>query len=380
MKNRVFPIQSYFENNNTYGQTNGVDLRPNDFGGLNGVNKLDHFDDPLGLTDYFMYMIDQLQRVGYKAGVTLFGSPYDWRLPSDFLYNYDENLGEPFGVSLKNLVEKAYNVSGGRKVTFITHSMGGPTSVYFLNQQTQDWKDKYIGNLIAIAGPWSGAPSAVKAIVSGNNFGLEILGFSFLNRDTIAQIARQAGGVNFLTPDNEFWGNQIFVTNKQTGATYNPSTFVQLYNDLQTPITATIHNKTNMIINNLVYPGVPTFCLYGTNVDTEMGFTYSHFSPDPSKVVQPSEITYSKEGDGTVPLLSLGECKKWDKQAKQPIRCREYDLRGHVDILTDDEIVRDIIYILIGNSDIKNCSQTPAYDQLINEREAAGFKINPLRR
>jgi len=323
-------------------------------------------------------MIDQLERIGYKAGITLFGSPYDWRLPSDFLYNYDQNIGQPFSVALKTLVERAFNASGGRKVNFITHSMGGPTSVYFLNQQPQDWKDKYLSNLIAIAGPWSGAPSATKSIVSGNNFGLEFLGFSLLNRDTIAQIARQAGGVNFLTPDEEFWGNQTFVTNKQTGISYDPLSFMQLYNDLKTPITATIHQKTNRIINNLAYPGINTYCLYGTNVETEMAYIYSHFSADPAKVVQPDTIVYSKAGDGTVPLLSLGECKKWQKQTSDPIRCREYDLKGHLDILTDDEIIRDIIYILIGNSDMKNCAQTPAYDQLISEREEAGYKVHPL--
>jgi len=281
-------------------------------------------------------------------------------------------------------VETAYAKAGNKKVNFITHSMGGPTALYFLNKQSPEWKQKYIANFIPIAGPWSGAPSALKAIVSGSNFGLEFLGFSLLNRETVAQIARQAGGVNFLTPDTDFWGNQVFVTDLETNKKYNASQFVDLYNDLKTPITGIIDNRTNMIINNLLHPGVPTYCLYGNNVSTELSYVYPRFSPDPSKVIQPKEIIFTEYGDGTVPLLSLGECKKWASEVNpNPVKCKEYDLRGHTSILKDDEIVLDMIKILLGsNSNLQDCKKasTPSYNKLVDERLNAGFPVDPKRR
>jgi len=139
---------TYYPNNNTYGDEKGIDTRPYDFGGLNGVNKLDHFDDPLGLTDYYQHIITELEKVGFEAGKTIFGAPYDWRLPADFLYNSDINLdGKTFHQDLEDLVELAYTKSGFQKVNFVTHSMGGPTSLFFLNRQSTEWKQKYLATL-----------------------------------------------------------------------------------------------------------------------------------------------------------------------------------------------------------------------------------------
>ena len=38
----------------------------------------------------------------------------------------------------------------------VTHSMGSIMSIYFLNQQTQAWKDKHVRSLVSIAGVGSG--------------------------------------------------------------------------------------------------------------------------------------------------------------------------------------------------------------------------------
>jgi len=260
--------------------------------------------------------------------------------------------------------------------------MGGPTALYFLNRQNADWKAKYMGNLVTIAGPWSGAPGALRAVVSGNNFGLEFLGISFLNRDTIAQIARQSGGVNYLTPDPSFWIGDNFVTNNYTNTKYNANQFGQLYIDLNTPITATIHSQTNTLLSNMIHPDIPLYCLYGVGVETEMAYKYANFSADPSHVIQPYEILKNDYGDGTVPLLSLGECKKWQRELPtNPVKCREYELRSHSEILRDKDLVNDLIDILVGGkNDFIDCSQTPKYDKLVSERLAEGKHVAPERR
>lgn len=93
---------------------------------------MDHFDDPLGLTDYYQPVIESLEGIGYKGGETLFGAPYDWRISVDYLMDHDvlEN-GLTYEQSLKSLVELAYNRTNGKKCHLITHSMGGKISFSF---------------------------------------------------------------------------------------------------------------------------------------------------------------------------------------------------------------------------------------------------------
>ncbi len=135
------------ETTNQYENNPGVSLKPRDFGGISGVDKLDHFDDLFDLTAYYLPVIKVLQSVGYKAGTNLFGAPYDWRLPVDALMASRNLLGtnNTFEEDLRLLVERAFNVSGNKRVHIVTHSLGGPTILYFLNRRTLAWKDKFIG-------------------------------------------------------------------------------------------------------------------------------------------------------------------------------------------------------------------------------------------
>ena len=107
------------------------------------------------MTDYYQHIIGELEKVGFVGGKTIFGAPYDWRLPVDYLMKTDVNMdGNTYETDLVNLVETAYITSGNKKVNFVTHSMGGPTALYFLNKQSTQWKNQYVGNFVAIAGPW----------------------------------------------------------------------------------------------------------------------------------------------------------------------------------------------------------------------------------
>ena len=57
-----------------------------------------------------------------------------------------------------------YNQNNGAPVALVVHSMGGPMSLYFLNEVvTQDWKDKYIKVYIPLSGAFAGASEPVEA-------------------------------------------------------------------------------------------------------------------------------------------------------------------------------------------------------------------------
>lgn len=77
----------------------------------------------------------------------------------------DEN--QDYFVKLKALIEETYEQNSNERVMMVAHSMGGPMSLYFLNLQTQAWKDKYIKCLVSLSGAWGGSVKAVKVYAIG---------------------------------------------------------------------------------------------------------------------------------------------------------------------------------------------------------------------
>ena len=60
-----------------------------------------------------------------------------------------------------------YNETG-KPVAIVVHSMGGPMSLYFLNEVvTQAWKNKYIKVYIPLSAAWAGASKSLEPVVSG---------------------------------------------------------------------------------------------------------------------------------------------------------------------------------------------------------------------
>lgn len=54
-------------------------------------------------------------------------------------------------------------------VYLLGHSMGNNYILYFLNQQTQDWKDHYIKGFISLGAPWGGAVKPLRVLASGTD-------------------------------------------------------------------------------------------------------------------------------------------------------------------------------------------------------------------
>lgn len=71
-------------------------------------------------------------------------------------------------MQLKKLVEDTYEENEKQPIILIAHSMGGPMSLFFLNQQTQAWKDRYIKTMVTLSGAWGGSVKAVKVYAIGD--------------------------------------------------------------------------------------------------------------------------------------------------------------------------------------------------------------------
>ena len=113
---------------------------------------------------------------------------------------------------LKKLVEEMYAANGMTRVTLIAHSMGGPVSLYFLNNiVNQTWKDTYIHAYIPVAAAWDGAVVALEMILSGS----VSKWFNFLIprslRKTLRDTARSFQGLFWLLPSARVFGNTTLV-------------------------------------------------------------------------------------------------------------------------------------------------------------------------
>lgn len=86
---------------------------------------------------------------------------------------------------MKQLVEESYEMCGQQRVTLLVHSMGGPMSLVFLQRQSKEWKDKYIAQIISLAGAWAGSAKAIKVFAIGDDLGSFALSGSVLKAEQI---------------------------------------------------------------------------------------------------------------------------------------------------------------------------------------------------
>eukprot|EP01111_Echinosteliopsis_oligospora_P011659 TRINITY_DN389_c0_g1_i2.p1 TRINITY_DN389_c0_g1~~TRINITY_DN389_c0_g1_i2.p1 ORF type:complete len:477 (+),score=122.76 TRINITY_DN389_c0_g1_i2:95-1525(+) len=317
-----------------YNNTYGVNIRPTDFGGVKGVSYLDYkLGIPVSLTSVYSNMVASLQEVGYTVGQDLRGAPYDWRLPAD----YQEKIG--WYQALQELIEETYTLNGNKPVVIVTHSMGGPTALYFLNNYvTPQWLDQYVKSFMPIAGPWSGAPNALRAVLSGDNFGLSFLGIDIVSKKKFRDVARGAGGVVELLPNPDVnKTSTVFVSTPTKN--YTIDNFDELFADFGTPSTQPIYKDVDTVLLALHAPQIPVYCLYGYGIATEIAYSYP--SVDDQPVIDDSDL-----GDGTVPLYSLKECMNWDKQQKEPVTIETFNLVGHSDMLHAPAVIEYVLSIV----------------------------------
>lgn len=321
----------------SYSNTKGVEIRPLGFGDVSGFEYLAYlYGSPLSILDAYHDFVTTMKSAGYTPGVNFRGATYDWRLPTPKLYE------QGFGDKVKALIEETYTANGNKPVHILAHSMGGPTSLYFLNSQTDAWKAKYIKSYIPIAAPWSGSPNGFRAILSGEDLSLPINGEQF--RLLFRSMTRNSGGTIELLPNTnpEFWPtDKVFV--KTPTREYTLADVQALFQDAGTPVTGSIYNKVGNFLNSLEPPNVPTHCIYGVDIPTEISYTYTTNNFD-----TPPVIEYSNYGDGVVPVESLRRCQDWASTQTASLDINEVTLDpgNHYKIIQDPAVLSYILSII----------------------------------
>jgi hypothetical protein len=372
----------YNATTNTFANKPGVETRVRDFGGLTGVDWVDHTDDLFGWTlvccraqaarsntailtlflspQVFGEMIKSLEEVGFVRNVTLFGAPFRWVLHLQGIVDSE------FGEDMKALVERAFVAAGNKKVHIITHSYGGLTAVYWMNNflpagfankaAWHAWIKSRVASFVPIAGPFSGTAKALRSLLSGDTFGAPDF---LINRENMLPDVRTIGGAVQLVPDPGFWAQDFnFVVTPTKN--YTATNMRAAMTDSGADVSASIFDHTHSIIDSLEQPPVQTYCMFGFGIPTEIAYHYDE-PLNRTKIVQPALVDSSDLGDGTVPMMSLLECQFWEEldPSVDDVRCREYklDSAGHAD-LDNADIIRDVALIGTGKVPFVGCNAT----------------------
>eukprot|EP01071_Lankesteria_metandrocarpae_P013282 Lankesteria_metandrocarpae@DN696_c0_g1_i2.p1 len=189
-----------------YRDRNGTNFMPQGFPGTKGFEYLDYFNG-VGVigSAYFNKIAQGFRTAGYVDGESLFGFPYDWRLP---FWQMD------FG-ALKDLIEHAKAENKNRKVVLLSHSMGSLILSYFLNTQVdKGWKDEHIETFVSVSGAFGGSSSIIEALLTGfteffdvklpGKVELEVIPSAYMRN-----FHRRAGSIFSLVPSPQVHGLNV---------------------------------------------------------------------------------------------------------------------------------------------------------------------------
>ncbi|KAF3854393.1 hypothetical protein F7725_022448 [Dissostichus mawsoni] len=275
---------------------------------------------------YFFTIVQAMVEWGYTRDDDVRGAPYDWRKAP--------NENKEYFLALQKMIEEMAEKAGG-PVVLIAHSMGNLYTLYFLNQQPQAWKDRYIKAFISLGSPWAGVAKTLRVLISGDNNRIPVI-----SPLKIRSQQRSAVSTSWLLPYAHSWAKD------QWGVGADPH--YQLHRaGLPAPLQG--HQLRGRLDDAAGHgaaggrpqpPRVAVHCLY-SGIPTQASFQYTDKFPD----VEPRVVM--SDGDGTVNLQSAMQCSRWVGAQKQPVMLKELDGNEHVDMLlnfTTVAYIKDVLF------------------------------------
>ena len=259
----------------------------------------------------------------------------------NILLSVDKLEEQGYYRELKALVEEMYAANGRTPVTLVVHSMGGPVSLYFLNNiVSQSWKDTYIHAYVPIAAAWDGGLEALEIIVSGFPEWVEALIHSRL-REILKDVTRSFQSVFWMLPSPLVCGNNTIV---QIGSVnYTANDFEALFQRIGIPEGYVKYNNVAPLVDGWRAPNVSTFCYYGLrgSDSTPEGFIYNERDFPNSRPIARS----MGDGDEVVNRKILEICLKWAEEQSATFNSRTFT-SDHRGILSDDNLLAAIHQIV----------------------------------
>lgn len=323
----------------------GVETRIPGFGNTSTVEYLDPSQRFFSI--YFANIVNHIMPQGYIRGSSIHGAPYDFRKAANEHADYFNKV--------KKLIEDTYITNDAIPVIILTHSMGSPMMLYFLNHQSSNWKQKYVRCLLTLAGPWGGTVRALKVFAVGDN-----LGNWLLSEKKLMWEQRTSSSLAWLMPQEGFWGEDEILV-QTVNKNYTNAHYEQFFKDLNETNAWYMREDTKDLIAGLPAPGVEVFCVHGGGVPTTERLVYGAGEfpgADPGEIVK-------GDGDGTVNTRSLIGCTRWANKQTQPVHHRVLPGVNHLQILRDDEPAQ-IIASLIENINKDLYEDEKYFDQEID--------------
>lgn len=249
------------------------------------------------LKDYeshiFDYFIDYFLDNGYEEDADLFVFPYDWRFSN---IKTAELLDEK--------INEVLEATGVDKVDIASHSMGGIVAKTYI----KNFGGEKINHLVFMGTPHLGAPKGAKALVYGDNMGLEIAKtFNILSPYRIKIISQNMPSVYELIPSKKYFsdvggylniiGQGMLNYDKSKSFLFSKNLNQSLYNNANT-----LHDEIDDIdfgdinIGNIISCGIGTFGHIIIRPEKRMG---------PFVLEEDFDIGFTS-GDTTVPTGSAG--------------------------------------------------------------------------
>ncbi|XP_075796674.1 phosphatidylcholine-sterol acyltransferase isoform X1 [Pelodiscus sinensis] len=302
----------------------GVQIRVPGFGKTYSVEYLDKSK----LAGYLHTLVQNLVNNGYVRDETVRAAPYDWRIGPNQQQEYFHNL--------KALIEEMHDTYQ-RGVFLLGHSLGNLHTLYFLLQQPQAWKDRYIAGFISLGAPWGGAAKCMRVLASGDNQGIPLVSHIKLREEQ-----RMATTSPWMFPTSLAWPEtHVFISTPSYNYTYRD--YQRFFLDVSFEDGWYMWSDTKDLLKGLPPPGVETHCLYGTGLPTAETYIYDEHFP----FEDPVDIIYG-DGDDTVSTRSMKLCARWQNQQKQPVHVLELPGVDHLNMVFSNQTLSYINEILLG--------------------------------
>jgi len=269
--------------------------------------------------NYLHSMVDYLvNKLGYERDRNLVGAPYDFRFAP-----YSQ---APFFRQLKTLIEDIYHNNDQRRVTVVSHSMGGLFSLHFFQQQSQAWLDRHIQRFFPLSTPWLGAELLLSTILCGYNMGIDLL-----DPLVIREEQRSYETATYLLPQADTWPHKGQVLVSTPARNYTVRDYQALFLAMGYPQGWQLLQNVRGI-TPLRHPRVPTTCIYSLGVDTVQALEYGPGFPES----QPARVM--GDGDGTVTKTSAEFCRKFLTEDRDRVMV----FRGinHGNIVKDETVLQ----------------------------------------
>eukprot|EP00928_Gymnodinium_smaydae_P011850 TRINITY_DN14335_c0_g1_i1.p1 TRINITY_DN14335_c0_g1~~TRINITY_DN14335_c0_g1_i1.p1 ORF type:complete len:448 (+),score=71.88 TRINITY_DN14335_c0_g1_i1:38-1345(+) len=338
----------YNKTDDTYSNSQGVELRPVDFGGVKGIDVL---DPGVSLTAEFMDMIRRFEdSLGYQVGKNLHGAPYDWRLAGDAHARRTNGVGGLYA-QLQGLIEETVR-RNGRRAVLISHSLGCPTTLYFFHKYVSEaWRAEFIEGWIALAGAWMGGSAQAACYLGGDTLGLPPW---LISHDYVKRVQVTAASGVWLAPHPRAFGDRIILrTPSRNYTAADVPSLVELIGEQAGGMaTRSLFDKLDLAEVQSAPANVRMQHWYSLGVSTREFFEFDKdvtpgFNEAPAKI-------HNGDGDGSVNAVSLLWPAQWAVPASAQVSSRAFQGVSHLGMLQDDAVLTglvDYLHSVSGSAD-----------------------------